>query len=115
MQPAHLGNDLTGNVTVVLPDRPARIRDISFVSDTAVHLERLFPGSGLTVRTAWRDEPEDTRWHFSYAPLVRSEVSIETGCIPAHMSIVVADASGTVLAPGHPRAIVWLRFAAWDS
>ena len=98
VQPAHLGNDLTGNVTVVLPDRRARIRDISFVSDAAVvHVERVFPESGLTVRTAWRDEPEDTQWRFSDAPLVRDEVSIGTGGIPAHMSIVVTDASGTVL------------------
>lgn len=98
VQPAHLGNDLSGNVTVVLPDRRARIRDIRFTSDaTVVRLERGLIADGIALRAAWRDEPEDAGWRFAEAPLDSDELSISTGGIPAHMSIAVADASGAVL------------------
>jgi len=98
VQPAHLGNDLSPNVTVVLPDRRARIRDIRFVEgSTVVHVERGRPADDLQLRAAWREEPEDIPWRSSELPIAAGEITVATEGIPAHMSIAVADRSGAVL------------------
>lgn len=98
VQPAHLGNDLSANVTVVLPDRRARIADIRFTeSTTVVHVERGRPDEGLLLRAAWRSEPEEAEWHSADMTIERDEIHIPTEGIAAHMSIAVVDRPGAVL------------------
>lgn len=100
VQPAYLGNDLSSNVTVVLPDRRARFRDIRFDEGmTFVRIERGDPAARarLLLRASWREEPEDAEWLSHDQDIDSDEVRIPTQGIPAHMSIAISDPSGFVL------------------
>jgi hypothetical protein len=99
--PSELQGAFNPEILVRLPDLRARIKGIAFKEGTVqVTVAEGKPSglAGFSLRAVWRVEPGESVWSRSDLPITQAgTVPFDTRNVPAEMSIVLVDASSTLV------------------